>query len=163
MTTDIVLMVAVDAENEAKVFSALSILPDNDECELQPGELQQYNVVRVGDEILVDFMRSAGALIMRKQPSMSSSANSMACRFLLPRPRFLWRMKVVTHRKKTPGIWCSRASGWPNAANNCPPFNLFAQVAMIAGILTAPPHSLCRLPTTPATPRPHVRVVALPG
>jgi hypothetical protein len=30
--------------------------------ELRPGELQQYNVVRVGDEILVDLMRSAGGI-----------------------------------------------------------------------------------------------------
>src|ERR1700677_4946385 len=56
-TADVDLMVAVDLENEAKVFSALSTLPDNAVRELQPGELQQYNVIRVGDEILVDLMR----------------------------------------------------------------------------------------------------------
>jgi len=54
--------VATDAENEAKVFSALSTLPDNAVRELQPGELQQYNVIRVGDEILVDLMVSAGGI-----------------------------------------------------------------------------------------------------
>ena len=47
-------MVAVDAENEAKVFAALATLPDNAVRELQPGELQQHNVIRVGDEIPVD-------------------------------------------------------------------------------------------------------------
>jgi hypothetical protein len=55
VTTDVDLMVAVDAENEAKVFGALSTLPDNAVRELQPGELQLYNVIRVGDEILVDL------------------------------------------------------------------------------------------------------------
>src|SRR5208283_3531226 len=55
-TMDVDLIVAADAENEAKVFGALSILPDNAARELQPGELQRYNVIRVADEILVDLM-----------------------------------------------------------------------------------------------------------
>ncbi len=54
-TMDVDLMVATDLENEAKVFSALSTLPDNAVRDLKPGELQQYNVIRVGDEILVDI------------------------------------------------------------------------------------------------------------
>src|SRR5579863_6418230 len=58
VTGDIDLLVAVDRENEAKVFSALATLPDNAVGELKPGELQQYNVIRVADEILVDLMRS---------------------------------------------------------------------------------------------------------
>ncbi len=61
-TGDVDLVVAADAENETKVFSALSTLPDNAVRELQPGELRQYNVIRVGDEILVDLMRSAGGI-----------------------------------------------------------------------------------------------------
>ncbi|MDE3066850.1 MAG: hypothetical protein KGJ60_04780 [Verrucomicrobiota bacterium] len=56
------LIVAADSENEAKIFSALSTLPDRAARELQPGELLQYNVIRVGDEIVVDLMRSAGGI-----------------------------------------------------------------------------------------------------
>ena len=98
MTTDVDLMVAVDAENEAKVFSALSTLPDNAVRELQPGELLQYNVVRVGDEILVDLMRSAGGI------DYEEAAKDVVVRELdgvpipFASPRLLWRMKVVTHR-----------------------------------------------------------------
>src|SRR5512139_1324797 len=62
VTGDIDLVVAADRDNEAKVFSALATLPDNAARELQPGELQQYNVIRVADEILVDLMRSAGGI-----------------------------------------------------------------------------------------------------
>src|SRR5580698_10525012 len=58
-TMDVDLIVAADAENEAKVFSALSTLPDNVVRELRPGALQKYKVIRVADEILVDLMRSA--------------------------------------------------------------------------------------------------------
>jgi hypothetical protein len=45
-TMDIDLLVAADAENEARVFDALATLPDGAARELQPGELRQYTVIR---------------------------------------------------------------------------------------------------------------------
>ena len=103
LTTDVDLMVAVDLENEAKVFAALATLPDNAVRELQPGELQQYNVIRVGDEILVDLMRSAGGI------DYAEAAKDVVIREVdgvpipFASPRLLWRMKVVTHREKDAG------------------------------------------------------------
>lgn len=103
VTSDVDLMVAADRENEAKVFSALSTLPDNAVRELQPGELQQYNVIRVGDEILVDLMRSAGGI------DYAEAAKDVVVREVdgvpipFASPRLLWRMKVVTHREKDAG------------------------------------------------------------
>ncbi len=103
VTGDIDLMVAVDRENEAKVFSALSSLPDNAVRELQPGELQLYNVIRVADEILVDLMRSAGGI------EYDEAAKDVIVReiqgVLIPfaSPRLLWRMKIGTHREKDAG------------------------------------------------------------
>jgi hypothetical protein len=99
-TADVDLMVAADLENEAKVFSALSTLPDNAVRELQAGELRQYNVIRVGDEILVDLMRSAGGI------DYAEAAKYIVMRELdgVPIPfasaQLLWRMKAVTHREK---------------------------------------------------------------
>jgi len=61
-TMDVDLLVAVDPDNESRVFAALATLPDNAVRDLQPGELQQYTVIRVADEILVDLMRSAGGI-----------------------------------------------------------------------------------------------------
>lgn len=103
MTTDVDLMVAKDLENEAKVFAALSTLPDNAVRELQPGELQQYNVIRVGDEFLVDLMVSAGGI------DYAEAAKHVVVRELggvpipFASPRLLWRMKAVTHRQKDAG------------------------------------------------------------
>lgn len=103
VTTDVDLMVSADLENEAKVYSALSTLPDNAVRELQPGELQQYNVVRVGDEIMVDLMVSAGGI------DYPEAAKHVVVRELggvpipFASPRLLWRMKVVTHREKDRG------------------------------------------------------------
>lgn len=99
-TMDVDLIVAADAENEAKVFAALATLPDNAVRELQPGELQQYNVIRVADEILVDLMRSAGGI------DYAEAAKDVVVREVdgvpipFASPRLLWRMKVVTHREK---------------------------------------------------------------
>jgi phosphoserine phosphatase len=103
MTMDVDLMVAPDLENEAKVYAALSTLPDNAVRELQPGELQKYNVIRVGDEILVDLMVSAGGI------NYAEAARDVVVREVdgvpipFASPRLLWRMKAVTHREKDAG------------------------------------------------------------
>ncbi len=103
LTTDVDLMVAVDAENEAKVFSALSTLPDNAVRELQPGELQQYNVIRIGDEILVDLMGSAGGIDYAEASKDVVVREIDGVPIPFASPRLLWRMKVVTHREKDAG------------------------------------------------------------
>ena len=99
-TMDIDLIVAADAENEAKVFGALSTLPDNAVRELRPGELQQYNVIRVADEILVDLMRTAGGIdyVEASKDVIVREVDGVAIPFASP--RLLWRMKAVTHREK---------------------------------------------------------------
>jgi Nucleotidyl transferase of unknown function (DUF2204) len=99
-TMDIDLLVTGDPENETKIYSALSTLPDNAVRELQPGELQRYNVVRVGDEIVVDLMCSAGGI------EYAEAATDMITREVddvpipFASPRLLWRMKARTHREK---------------------------------------------------------------
>jgi len=103
MTVDVALMVAADLENEAKVFAALATLPDNAVRELQPGELQLHNVIRIGDEIMVDLLRSAGGI------DYAEAAKNVVMHelggVLIPfaSPRLLWRMKIVTHREKDAG------------------------------------------------------------
>jgi len=99
-TMDVDLIVAADAENEAKVFSALATLPDNAVRELQPGELQQYNVIRVADEILVDLMRSAGGIDYEEAAKHLVVREVDGVPIPFASPRLLWRMKVVTHREK---------------------------------------------------------------
>ena len=84
-TMDVDLIVATDAENEARVFAAVATLPDHAANQLQPGELLQYNVIRVADEILVDLMGSAGGIDYAEAAKASSSAMWTACRFPLPR------------------------------------------------------------------------------
>jgi len=99
-TGDIDLLVASDAENEGKVFSALATLPDKAVRELQPGELRQFTVIRVADEILVDLMASAGGFDY--DSAMQQCVVQEVDGVLIPfaSPMLLWRMKAVTHRAK---------------------------------------------------------------
>jgi hypothetical protein len=103
MTTDVDLIVAADLENEAKVYAALSTLPDNAVHELRPGELQQYNVIRVGDEILVDLMVSAGGINYAEAAKDVVVCEMNGVPIPFASPRLLWRMKAVTHREKDAG------------------------------------------------------------
>lgn len=102
-TMDVDLLVSPELDNEAKVFGALSTLPDKAVRELQPGELQKYNVIRVGDEILVDLMVSAGGI------GYAEAAKEVVIREVdgvpipFASPKLLWRMKAVTHREKDAG------------------------------------------------------------
>ncbi len=99
-TMDIDLIVARDRENEAKVFSALSTLPDNAVRELQPGELLQYNVIRVADEVLVDLMGSAGGIDFAQAAKQAEVREVDGVAIPFASPSLLWRMKAVTHREK---------------------------------------------------------------
>jgi hypothetical protein len=100
LTTDLDLLVAADAENEAKVFAALATLPDNAVRELQPGELQVYNVIRVADAILVDLMRSAGGIEYAEAAKDVVVREVRGVPIPFASPRLLWRMKATTHREK---------------------------------------------------------------
>ena len=100
MTNDIDLLVATDLENEARVFDALATLPDQAVLELQPGELDKFTVIRVGDEILVDLMKSAGPIDYAEAAKDVVVREVQGVPIPFASPRLLWRMKVVTHRAK---------------------------------------------------------------
>ncbi|MCX6894331.1 MAG: hypothetical protein NTZ16_02240 [Verrucomicrobia bacterium] len=102
-TMDVDLIVAADRENEAKVFAALATLPDNAVRELQPGELQLHNVIRVGDEIVVDLLRSAGGIDYAEASKDVVVREVDGVPIPFASPRLLWRMKAVTHREKDAG------------------------------------------------------------
>lgn len=102
-TMDVDLMVATDGDNESRVFAALSTLPDNAVRELKPGELQQYNVIRVADEIVVDLMRSAGGIEYDEAAKDVVVREVQGVPIPFASPRLLWRMKTITHREKDAG------------------------------------------------------------
>ena len=58
-TEDIDLLVESSPENFARLREALSVLPDQAIREVLPTDLDEYIVVRVADEVVVDLMKAA--------------------------------------------------------------------------------------------------------
>jgi hypothetical protein len=99
-TGDLDFLIETSAENEARMYQALEILPDKAVRELKAGEVSQYVVVRVCDEIVVDLMASASGIEYAEAilDSVVREIDGVAIPFASP--RLLWRMKVNTHREK---------------------------------------------------------------
>ena len=91
---------ATDPENEAKVFQSLATLPDKAVLELKPGEIAQYTVVRVADEIVVDLMKSASGIDYEEAAKDVVMRRVQDVEIPFASPRLLWRMKKNTHREK---------------------------------------------------------------
>lgn len=61
-TKDIDFLVDASPENVARVKSALSILADNASRELAETDVEDYTVVRIADEVMVDLLGKACGL-----------------------------------------------------------------------------------------------------
>lgn len=99
-TGDVDFLMETSAENEARMYQALEVLPDKAVRELKAGEVSQYVVVRVCDEIVVDLMASASGIEYGEAilDSVVREIDGVAIPFASP--RLLWRMKVNTRREK---------------------------------------------------------------
>lgn len=102
-TMDVALLVAGDADNEVRVFDALATLPDQAVRDLRPGELQQYTVIRVVDEIVVDLMCAAGGIDYAGAATEIDVRDVDGVPMPFASPRLLWRMKRGTGREKDAG------------------------------------------------------------
>ena len=71
-TEDIDLLVDRTIENIARLREALSILPDNAVREVRDTDVEEYGVVRVADEVVVDLMGSACGIRFEEAESVDS-------------------------------------------------------------------------------------------
>jgi hypothetical protein len=102
-TGDIDLLIDASLKNEAKVYAAMEILPDKAVRELKPGEISEYTVVRVGDEVTVDLMASAGGIGFDEAEPHIVIREVQGVPIPFASPLLLWRMKCHTHREKDRG------------------------------------------------------------
>ncbi len=58
-TKDIDFLIDPSPDNVARIKSALRVLPDNAAAEIEEGDVEKYQVVRVADEVVVDLLASA--------------------------------------------------------------------------------------------------------
>ncbi len=82
VTEDIDILVDVDLENQRRVKKALEILPDKAILELGNDDLQDYTVVRVSDDILVDVMTAACGIDFEEASGLWKLPTLKAYRFL---------------------------------------------------------------------------------
>jgi hypothetical protein len=99
-TMDIDLLIEPGPENESKVLSALSHLPDGAARELVPGEVARYSVVRVADEIVVDLMSSASGIDYADAARDVVLHEVAGVSIPFASPQLLWRMKGSSLRDK---------------------------------------------------------------
>jgi len=99
-TMDIDLIIDTSLPNESKVYKALESLPDQAVKELEPGEVSQYRVVRVADEIVVDLMQSACGIDYDEAAKEAIIREVKGVPIPFASAKLLWRMKAKTHRAK---------------------------------------------------------------
>lgn len=98
-TDDIDLLVEGSLDNQARLKKALEILPDKAIRELADDDLRNYNVVRVGDDVLVDLMLAACGIAYEEASSEIERVVVEDVTIPFASPRLLLRMKQ-THREK---------------------------------------------------------------
>src|SRR5437773_1636000 len=103
LTGDIDLLVDASLENEAKVYAALEVFPDKAVRQLKPGEVSEYTVVRVADEVVVDLMCSASGITYEEASRGILVREVEGVPIPFASPLLLWRMKCHTHREKDRG------------------------------------------------------------
>lgn len=99
LTSDIDLLMDTSLENEARVFDALRTLKDKAVNELEPGDVEKFNVVRVADEILVDLMKSGCGVDYNHAIKDAKWREIEGVKIPFASPETLWKMKQ-THREK---------------------------------------------------------------
>jgi hypothetical protein len=98
-TMDVDLLIETGTPNEKQVFAALMTLPDQAIREVKPGEVHEYGVVRVADEILVDLMKSGCGVDYADAIRDAVWREIQGVKIPFASPETLWRMKQ-THREK---------------------------------------------------------------
>jgi hypothetical protein len=98
-TEDIDLLLERSRENQVKALAALEILGDKAVREIKETDLDQYTVVRVADEIVVDLMLSACGVTYDDAVDQIEFRTIEEVRIPFPSAKLLLRMKQ-TYRDK---------------------------------------------------------------
>lgn len=98
-TEDIDLLIETTAANEAKVLEVLSLLPEGAAKELRPGEIADYVVVRVCDDITVDLMAKACGHDYAAARHLVTELEIDGVTIPFASPTLLWKTKQ-TYREK---------------------------------------------------------------
>ena len=98
-TADIDLLVDAAPENQEKIRAALMELPDQAVREVQPDDLDNYVVVRVADEIVVDLMKTACGINYVEASKSILRVNIQDTSIPFASPELLLRLKNTVREK----------------------------------------------------------------
>ena len=98
-TEDIDLLIETEEDNERKILEVLSLLPDGAAKELRPGEVADYVVVRVCDEITVDLMAKACGHDYESAKNLISPVVVDGVTIPFASPILLWKTKQTFREK----------------------------------------------------------------
>lgn len=115
-TQDIDLLVEVSPDNLARVRRALMDLPDRAIRDMADGDLDQYVVVRVADEIVVDLMKSACGIEYGEASGMVERKELEGVAIPFANPELLWRTKqTVRDKDKQDRVFLAHLLGRPQS------------------------------------------------
>jgi hypothetical protein len=98
-TSEVDLLVEASYDNFQKIKAAMLKLPDGAIAEVQPGDLDEFIVVRVGDEFVVDLMKRACGIEYSEARAEIEWVKIREVLIPFASARLLWRTKQ-THREK---------------------------------------------------------------
>ena len=98
-TAGIDLLVDTAPENQNKIRAALMELPDQAVREVNPDDLDNYVVVRVADEIVVDLMKTACGINYEEASKSILQVNIQGTIIPFARPELLLRLKNTVREK----------------------------------------------------------------
>ena len=98
-TEDIDLLIEVSVENQKRVRSALMKLPDQTVQEMRDEDIEQYMVVRVADEIVIDLMKRACGVEYDEAKQFINIVEIEGVKIPFASPELLWKTKQTLREK----------------------------------------------------------------
>ena len=98
-TEDIDILVDASQENQERIRQALMHLPDQAVREIAPTDLDQYQVVRIADEFIVDIMKSAGGIEYDEAQHFVNAISVNGVEIPFASPELLLRFKQTLREK----------------------------------------------------------------
>lgn len=101
-TEDIDLLIETSIGNEQIVIQVLGELPDKAALQVRPGDVAEYGVVRIGDEVLIDLMKSGCGVTYEDAIKDAVWRDLQGVRIPFASRSTLWKMKQTVREKDVP-------------------------------------------------------------
>ncbi len=98
-TEDIDLLIDSSAENQERVREALMALPDQAIRDVRPQDLDNYTVVKVADEFVIDLMKSACGIDYDNAKTLAETVTIEGVEIPFANAQLLWKLKQTKREK----------------------------------------------------------------